>query len=153
MFGTRLVIGAALAMVALSAPAFAAGDVVKYKAEGSFEDAMFELEGAIVNRGYVVDGHQHIGDMLKRTAEDVGAEKELYLGAEVLQFCSAVVSRAAMTANAENVAYCPYSLFAYEAADAPGDVYVGYRALPPGDGRDEVNALLDQIAKEAAGLP
>lgn len=151
MLSTRLILGAALAAGLLAAPAHAAEDVVKYKAAGSFADAMFDLEGAIVNRGYVVDGHQFIGDMLKRTAEDVGAEKELYLGAEVLQFCSAVVSRAAMAANVENVAFCPYSLFAYEAADAPGDVYVGYRALPPGEGRDDVNALLDEMAKEAAG--
>ena len=31
-----------------------------------------------------------------------------------------------------------------------GEVVVDYRPLPPGEGRDEVNALLEEIAREAA---
>ena len=32
-----------------------------------------------------------------------------------------------------------------------GTVNVGFRRLPEGEGRDQVNELLDGIAKEAAG--
>ena len=89
--------------------------------------------------------------MLKRTAADVGGQKALYREAEFFQFCSAVVSRKAMEADIGNIAYCPYVVFAYEAEDAPGKVVVGFRRLPDGDGRDEVNALLKEITREATG--
>jgi hypothetical protein len=41
-------------------------------------------------------------------------------------------------------------IFAYEAEEKPGIVTVGLR-LPDGSGRDEINAMLDEIAREAAG--
>lgn len=151
MIRNRLLVTAALLAFNLTLPAKAADDVVTFKAQGSFQDAMFDLENSIVNRGYVVESHSYIAKMLQRTAADVGADKQLYLNAEILQFCSAVVSRAAMATDIENVAYCPYGIFAYEAAANPGEVLVGYRKLPPGGGRDDVNALLDEMVREAAG--
>ena len=125
--------------------------VTTYGTNAPFADVAADIQDAIVNRGYVVDYHGHIGEMLKRTAGDVGATKPLYKNAEFLQFCSAVVSRSAMEADIGNIAYCPYVVFTYEAEGAPGKVVVGYRRLPKGDGRDQVNDLLDEIAKEAAG--
>jgi hypothetical protein len=68
-----------------------------------------------------------------------------------MQFCSAVASRQAMEADIGNIAFCPYVLFVYEAADDPGTVVVGFRRLPEGGGRDHINDLLDEIAREAAG--
>ncbi|MEQ1940613.1 DUF302 domain-containing protein [Mesorhizobium sp. CN5-321] len=125
--------------------------VTTYQTDEAFADVAQDIQDAIVNRGYVVDYHGHIGDMLKRTAGDVGAAKPLYKNAEFMQFCSAVVSRSVMEADIGNIAYCPYIVFAYEAEAAPGKVVVGYRRLPKGDGRDQVNDLLDEIAKEASG--
>jgi hypothetical protein len=73
------------------------------------------IENAIVNRGYTIDYHGFIGDMLKRTAGDVEAGKALYKDAEFFTFCSAVVSREVMEADIGDIAYCPYVVFAYEA--------------------------------------
>lgn len=139
--------------LAFVTPAFAQSDpaLVMYQSDAPFADVTADLEDAIINRGYVVDNHSFVGDMLQRTAADVGAEKKLYLGAEILQFCSAVVSREVMTADINNIAYCPYGLFVFEAVAKPGEVNVGYRALPTGNGRDQVNTLLDEIAREATG--
>ncbi|MFN7026476.1 MAG: DUF302 domain-containing protein [Pseudorhizobium sp.] len=119
--------------------------------DAAFEDVVADLQDAIVNRGYVVDYHGRIGDMLARTADDVGAAKALYRNAEFMQFCSATVSRKAMEADLENIGFCPYVLFVYEAETAPGTVRVGFRRLPAGDGRDDVNTLLEEITDEAAG--
>lgn len=138
--------------IAVPESAKAAEGVTAYETTAPFSDVAADLEDAIVNRGYVVDHHGYIGDMLKRTAQDVGAEKPLYREAEYLQFCSAVVSRAAMEADIGNIAYCPYILFVYEAEASPGKVNVGFRRLPEGKGRDAVNVLLDEIAQEAAGI-
>lgn len=136
----------------LAAPAIAAGDDVVMKQSGdSFADVAQAVSDAIINRGYTIDYHGFIGEMLKRTADDVGAKTELYKDAEFFTFCSAVVSRRVMEAEIGDIAYCPYVVFVYEAAGTPGEVTVGFRKLPEGGARDEVNALLGDIVEEAAG--
>ncbi|MBW3097998.1 DUF302 domain-containing protein [Pseudohoeflea sp. DP4N28-3] len=118
--------------------------------EMSFEDAAQGVNDAIINKGYKVDYHGFLGEMLKRTAEDVGATQKLYKDAEFFTFCSAVVSRTAMEADIGNIAYCPYVIFVYEDASNPGEVTIGHRTLPEGAGRDEVNALLGSLVDTAA---
>jgi hypothetical protein len=132
--------------------------IVRYEVAADFADVLQDLEDAIVNRGYVIDFHARIGAMLNRTAGDVGAEQQVFLHADGLQFCSATLSRRAVEADPANIAYCPYVLYVYELADAPGAVTVAYRQLDTtGPARSftalaEINALLDEIAREAAGL-
>lgn len=139
------------ALTATTLPASARDDVTKYSSQAPFADVAADLADAIVNRGYKIDYHGFIGEMLQRTAEDVGASKKLYRDAEIFQFCSAVVSRAVMEENIENIAFCPYVLFVYETEAEAGTVNVGFRRLPGGEGRDAVNTLLEEIVKEAAG--
>jgi len=127
------------------------GGVTTYQVEADFEDVTFGLETAIVGRGLVIDHVSHVGEMLNRTAADVGATVQVYAQADVFLFCSAVLSREMMEVDADNLAHCPYGVFAYELADAPGTVHVGYRHLPAGP-MQEVQALLDSVAKEAAGI-
>ena len=60
--------------LALSAtPALADDDVTLYQTSEPFEDVAFNISESIINRGYVVDYHGMIGEMLQRTAADVGA--------------------------------------------------------------------------------
>lgn len=128
----------------------AMADVQTRETDQAFGDVVQAAENAIINRGYKIDYHGFIGDMLKRTAEDVGADKTLYKDAEFMTFCSAVLSRKVMEENPGDIAYCPYVVFVYERADTPGKVTVGYRELPSGGARDEVNTLLGKIIDEAA---
>ncbi|MET3660380.1 DUF302 domain-containing protein [Aquamicrobium ahrensii] len=147
VFGAFLVSG--LIFAGAATPAQAQDGVHTVTSATPFAQVIGDLEDAIVNRGYVIDYHGHIGDMLERTAADVGGRK-LYRNAEFLQFCSAVVSRNAMEADIANIAFCPYVVFAYEAEAKPGEVTIGFRELPPGPGRDEVNTLLTEIVDQAA---
>lgn len=137
--------------VAAGGPAAAHEPVSVRTVEAEFPDVMTDLEDAIVNRGYVVDYRGNVGEMLERTAADVGATKPLYRSAEFLQFCSAVLSREMMEAEIGNIAFCPYVLFAYETEAEPGKVTVGFRELPAGLGRDKINMLLDEIVREVTG--
>ncbi|MBN9670275.1 DUF302 domain-containing protein [Roseibium aggregatum] len=131
--------------------------VTVYEVSGAFEDIRFDLENAIVNRGLVIDYVSHIGNMLDRTGSDVGSEKQIFIDAQSMLFCSANLSRKAMEADPANIAYCPYTVFVYETPDKPGSVTVGYRELTKTGPEAskmaiaEVNALLDEIAREAAG--
>ena len=142
---------AAGALMLLANPAHAQDDLTFYQTDAPFDDVAADVSDAIINLGYVVDYRGYIGEMLERTAADVGATTPLYRNAELLQFCSAVLSREVMEANIVNIAYCPYIIVVYETEAEAGTVNVGFRRLPDGDARDKVNALLDTIAREAAG--
>jgi len=139
-----------LLFAALGAPALAGPEIRPYAVEADFGDVAFGIESAILDRGLVIDHVSHVGEMLNRTAADVGASAPVYTQADVYLFCSATLSREMMEADIENVGHCPYGIFAYEAADAPGVVMVGHRRYPDGP-MQAVEALLSEIAREAAG--
>ncbi|GAB4384620.1 DUF302 domain-containing protein [Albidovulum sp.] len=115
--------------------------------DGSFADATFAVENAIVGKGLVVDYVSHVGDMLNRTGADVGSDRMLFKGADIFLFCSAVVSREVMEADPMNIQHCPYGIFVIE--DDQG-VRIGRRDYPAGP-MDKVEALLDGIIADAAG--
>ena len=118
-----------------------------YTYDGAFDDATFDLEGAIIGRGLVIDHVSHTGEMLNRTAADVGSDVELFAAADIFVFCSAKLSREVMEADPMNIAFCPYGIFV---ADKAGEVMIGYRNYPAGE-MQKVQALLDEIVQDAIG--
>ena len=137
-----------LAMVLLFggvAPALSDENSTIYPFEGSFEDATFLVESAIIDQGLVIDYVSHTGEMLNRTAADVGGTQKLFDAADIFVFCSAKLSRKVMEADPGNIAFCPYGIFV---ADREGQVTIGYRNYPKGP-MQEVQALLDKIVKDA----
>ncbi len=139
----QFAIAAALTLSTL--PAFAGDQAVTYPFAGSFDDATFVVENAIIGRGLVVDYVSHTGDMLARTAADVGSDEVLFAGADIFLFCSALLSRKVMEADPMNIAHCPYGIFVTERDD---EVMIGYRTYPDGP-MQEVQALLDEIVQDA----
>jgi len=135
-------------VASLQISAAAADGVVTYTTSDSFGDATFAVENAILGKGLVIDYVSHTGEMLARTKADVGGTKDLFEAADVFLFCSASLSRQVMEADPMNIAHCPYAVFV---ADQAGEVIVGYRQMPEG-AMQEVQALLDDIAREAAGV-
>jgi uncharacterized protein (DUF302 family) len=140
----RYYLTASLFAMCMQSPA-TAGEAVTYDFNGSFEDATFAVESAIVGRGLVIDYVSHTGDMLARTAADVGSDTKLFDGADIFLFCSAQLSRKVMEADPMNIAHCPYGIFV---AGREGKVMVGYREYPEGP-MQEVQTLLDEIVREA----
>ena len=121
------------------------GEVISVPFEGSFEDATFAVESAIVDRGLVIDHISHVGEMLSRTGADVGSAKEIFKAADVFLFCSAVLSREVMEADPMNIVHCPYNIFV---ADRGGGVIIGYRDYPDGS-MQKVEDFLAEIVAEA----
>lgn len=115
--------------------------------DGSFDDATFAVESAIIGQGLVIDYVSHVGDMLNRTGQDVGSNKEIFISADIFIFCSATISRQVMEVDLMNIAFCPYGVFVAE--DGEG-VKIGYREYPEGP-MDAVETLLASIVAEAAG--
>ncbi|MDF1872409.1 DUF302 domain-containing protein [Vannielia sp.] len=139
----RLLLALAFAMPT----AALAQEPVLHDFDGSFDDATFAVESAIVGQGLVIDFTSHTGDMLNRTGADVGSDVKLFDAADIFLFCSAVVSRQVMEADPMNIQHCPYAIFVI---DRDGKVQIGHRDYPAGP-MDMVEALLEGIIAEAKG--
>lgn len=133
------------AIIGMMAVPAMAQEVVTTPFNGSFEDATFAVENAIVGEGLVIDFTSHVGEMLNRTGADVGSDVKIFDAADIFLFCSAQVSREVMEANPMNIAHCPYSIFV---ADQDGEVVIGHRTYPEGE-MQKVEVLLDGIVKSA----
>ncbi len=108
--------------------ALAAGDYMAvFTKTGSFDDVREAVEMAITDRGMVINNVSHVGEMLERTGKDLGETKQIFIKAEVLEFCSAVVSRKMMEADPDNIVFCPYVISVYVVPEKPGEVRVAYR--------------------------
>ncbi len=138
---------ATLAVSAAFASPVLAEEVITVPFDGSFDDATFAVESAIVGQGLVIDYVSHVGEMLNRTGADVGSDKQIFAAADIFIFCSAKISREVMEADPMNIGYCPYGIFVAE--DESG-VMVGYRSYPDGP-MEKVQALLSGIVDEAVG--
>jgi len=139
------ILGAALLSVALAGPALSAKDATTYPFHGSFDDATFALENAILNKGLVIDYVSHASEMLARTRKDVGSNVVLFDNADIFMFCSATLSRKMLEADPLNIAQCPYNIFVIE---RKGKVEIGYRHYPKGI-MQEVQGFLDKIVRDA----
>jgi uncharacterized protein (DUF302 family) len=132
--------------------------LVSYSKQAKFDDVRDDLRTAIEARGLVIDYHAFINRMLERTGKDVGSARKLYVDAQAFVFCSALLSRKTMEADPANMTICPYSISVYATAAEPNRVIVSYRRPWRSDDSPaskaalrEVDALLDAIAREAAG--
>ncbi len=123
----------------------AADEVVTVPFDGSFDDATFAVESAIVGQGLVIDYVSHVGEMLNRTGADVGSDVQIFKAADIFIFCSAVVSREVMEADPMNIAHCPYGIFV---AENEGGVMIGHRDYPDG-AMQKVEDLLQGIVTDA----
>lgn len=129
--------------------------MVRYTVASDFETVRDQAKDAITDRGMVINNISHIGNMLERTRKDLGIGERLYLHAEALEFCSAVISRKMMETDPHNIVFCPYIIIIYELPKQPGKIHVAYRK-PQLVGSDAsraslkaVEKLLDDIAREA----
>jgi uncharacterized protein (DUF302 family) len=150
----RVPLLAALWLVSSSVPA-QSDAVVEVKARGSFEYVKQMLILAIENRGLVVNHQSPVGEMLERTGKDIGAQKRLYERAELVEFCSATLSRQVMEADHRLLALCPFGIGIYVLPGETGTVHLVYRKAPEtGTGPaapalQQVNRLLHEIVQEA----
>lgn len=145
----------ALGLLAATSAAAQSDAVVEVKARGSFDDVKQMLVLTIENRGLVVNHESQVGQMLERTGRDIGASKRIYEKAELVEFCSANLSRQVMEADPRLLAFCPFGIGIYTLPDEPGTVHLVYRRPRlDGDGKaaqalKQVDQLLHDIVQEA----
>ena len=123
--------------------------------KGDFIEIRDRVVMALENRGLVINYTAKVGNMLERTGRDLGRERRIYADAEVLEFCSAALSRDTMEADPRNIVFCPYSIAVYSLPQVPGTVYLSYR-IPVAQGSGQsiralraVEKLLADVVREA----
>ena len=130
-------------------------DIALFTVKGSFDGVKERVVMAIENRGLVLNYTARIGDMLDRTGKDIGRVAPIYGKAELVEFCSARVSRDTMEADPHNIVYCPYAIAIYTLPREQGTVYVSYRKLGMVGAPQSLKALravdtlLEGIVREA----
>ncbi|MGA1562327.1 MAG: DUF302 domain-containing protein, partial [Gammaproteobacteria bacterium] len=81
--------------------------------EGEYKEIREMLNVAIADQGLVIAHVSNVGEMLERTGKDLGATREPFVKAEVVEFCSASFSRKLMEADPRNLLFCPFSVAIY----------------------------------------
>lgn len=145
-----------LFLLFLSFSAYAAEDYrVTHVVEGDFEEVRDNVVSAVINRGLVINNISRVGEMLERTGRGLDDYQRIFLRAEILEFCSAGVSRANMKADPHIIVFCPYGIAIYVLPGEPGNVYISYRKPIGGASPSEQKAmhalekLMDDIVQEA----
>jgi len=128
-----------------------AAEVVVRSAKGEFKEVKERVLHAIENRGLVLNYTARIGAMLERTGKDIGAARRVYGDAELLEFCSARISRDTMEADPRNIVYCPYSIAIYTLPKEKDRVYVAYRRMDASGSGQSAKALA-AVDKLLAGI-
>ena len=123
--------------------------VQRRQVQASFEQVKEALVLAIENRGLVINYTSHIADMLDRTGADLGTTRRIYERAEIIEFCSARLSRQMMEADPHNIVLCPFAISIYALPGQSGKTWIAYR-LPQGPAATLVGPLLRDITAEAA---
>lgn len=162
---------------------FASGLWVHHSVEEEFDTIKEYIEEGITNQGLVVAHRSDVGGMLERTGKDLvqkvqkathsvmemasnkmGMENPVeqpeaptatFSRSEVIEFCSAKLSRKMTDADPANVIFCPYSIAIYTTTAQPELVHVSYLQLSKIGSEssrsvlEEVEAMLESIVNEA----
>lgn len=133
----------------LTHSAQADSDIVTRQLAAGFTDTREALTLAIENRGLVINYVSHIGDMLARTGADIGATRQIYGQAEIVEFCSAALSRQIMESDPHTIVQCPFAIAVYTLPGEDGKTWLAYRR-PVGAAASLVTPLLQAIVDGAA---
>lgn len=132
--------------------AHAAAPVMQVRStRGEFTEIKARVVMALENRGLVLNYTARVSDMLERTGRDLGRDRRIYDKAEMLEFCSAAISRDTMEADPRNIVFCPYAIAVYTLPTMPGIVYLAYRE-PAVTGTDASIRALRAVEKLLADI-
>jgi uncharacterized protein (DUF302 family) len=122
------------------------GPVRTVRVSGEFEDVRDGIRQAIEGKGINIAHTLPAGDMLNRTGADFGVEKNVFLQAETVEFCSARISHRLAQANHENILLCPFTISIYVPSDDADHVYLSWRR-PFSLGDEESQAAVQEMVE------
>lgn len=102
--------------------------IITITVDDDFEFIKENIKTAITEQGLLVRDVLHISDMLENT-KNIGGAGELFAKAEVIEFCSSVITHKMALAHPANISNCPFSISMYALAEKPETLYLSYQ--PP----------------------
>ncbi|MEN8214201.1 MAG: DUF302 domain-containing protein [Pseudomonadota bacterium] len=122
--------------------------------EGEYEDVLDSVKTAIKGKGINIAHTLPAAEMLNRTGKDFGVTSNVYLNAEIVEFCSAGISHKLAQKNSANILLCPFAISVYVTTADPGHVNLAYRRPLAGkesaDEAGEIVKLVEEIITEAS---
>ena len=143
-------------LFAMTAQIASAGEspIVVTQVEGGYEDVLDSVKTAIKGKGINIAHTLPAAEMLNRTGKDFGVTSDVYLNAEIVEFCSASISHKLAQKNSANIVLCPFSISVYVTKEDPGHVNLAYRRPFVGtesiQEAGEVVKLVESIITEAS---
>ena len=142
--------GAQTAPVSSTPQAEIIGGAWVYSTAGEYHNVREDVIDAIQSYGMVVSYTAHAAAMLERTAEAVGAIKQVFAFADTLLFCKADLTYELTLSNPHNLVLCPYAISVYALRDDEDTIYISFRKpdlhIPQ---YAAVHQLLEDIVLEA----
>jgi uncharacterized protein (DUF302 family) len=128
--------------------------IVVTQVEGEYAEVLDSVKAAIKGKGINIAHTLGAAEMLNRTGVDFGISNNVYLHAEIVEFCSASISHKLSQKNSANITVCPFAISVYVTADDPQHVKLAYRRPTAGEESaqeiGEVVKLLESIIAEAS---
>jgi len=124
--------------------------VVIDSVQGDYDDVWNDLKAALTDRGLVISSVSHVGEMIDRTGRALGRTRKVFARGNVMEFCSAVVSRDMLERNAHLIAFCPYQIMVYSLPDDPRKIFISYRRPIWNDSSDQ--AVLNEVEDLVSGI-
>lgn len=121
---------------------------VVYESQLPFETVMQDLQMAIEGKGFYINNIVHMDKMMERTGKDLGMDQQIFLRAESIEFCSAVLSRRMTEENPHRIVNCPFNISVYVLPSKPDTTYIVHRRLNLGDQSavmEEVEQMLESL--------
>lgn len=147
---TVLAVIATAAGLAAALPAAAQELVVRSVQAASYQDVHDALIDAVAEQGIAPPSESDFGDLLARTAADLGHRPDLYAEARLVSFCSTPIAARLAAESVHNMLYCPLAIAVYRLPAERDRVYLSYRRNADSAGGKAAEALLERIVERAA---
>ncbi len=127
--------------------------IVSTKVKGVFPEIAGNIHMAITGKGINVAHILPASTMLRRTGPAYGYGNDVYLDAQIFEFCSARISHLLSRADPENIVLCPFTISIYVLRKDPAHVRITYQKPVGKPGSEEIVkeivALIESIISDA----
>ncbi len=124
------------------------GPFVTKTVEGKFSEVFSALKDVIIGKGINIAHTLGSSNMLNKTAPVFGIKKNVFINAEIVEFCSAKISHELVAIDPRNIVLCPFTISAYVLTDDPENVHLIYRIPTANKGSEVAVGKIVKLIKD-----
>ncbi len=124
------------------------GPFVSKSVKGDFAEIFAGVKDVIIGKGINIAHTLGSAKMLNRTAPTFNIKKNVFLNADIVEFCSAKISHELVAIDPANIVLCPFTISVYVLTDDPENVHLTYRIPTANKGSEIVVGKIVQLLKD-----